>query len=135
MRLLVDEDLSPRLTHVAHAAGCDATSVRDRGRLGSHDLPVARLCLDEERVLVTNNIGHFRSLTAQTGIHPGIIHLPLGTADEMCASLEAALGYIKAHHHEVARTEPEFMINRVIEVVHASDCREYEWPPSPGPEP
>ena len=129
MRLLVDEDLTPRLTRVAHTAGYDATSVRDRGRLGSRDLEVATLALDEERVLVTNNIGHFLRLAVQRGIHPGIIHLPLGTADAMCVHLDAALRYIKAHYREVARTESEFMINRVIEISQTDDCSEYEWPP------
>ena len=42
--------------------------------------------------------------------------------------MEAALSYIKLRYHETARTESEFMIDRVIEVSRTANCAEYEWP-------
>jgi predicted nuclease of predicted toxin-antitoxin system len=73
VRLLIDEDLSPKLTAIAHEAGYEATCVRDRGRLRSRDVEVARLALSEERVLVTNNIVDFLDLALEAGVHPGLI--------------------------------------------------------------
>jgi predicted nuclease of predicted toxin-antitoxin system len=62
MKLWIDEDLSPSLAEVAHTRGLEATCNRDRALLGGSDLEVLRRCLDEDRTLVTNNLGDFRRL-------------------------------------------------------------------------
>lgn len=67
MRLWVDEDL----VAVAHAAGCETTCVRDRGRLSSTDRALARVVLDEEWVLVTNNSGDFLASARRPFERPG----------------------------------------------------------------
>ena len=76
MRLWIDEDLSPSLVDVAHAHGLDATCNRDRGLLGSSDREVLRRCIDEDRTLVTNNLGDFRRLCETRAAHPGLIVIP-----------------------------------------------------------
>ena len=79
MRFFVDEDLSPALVGPCRDAGYEATCSRDRDMLGMSDREVAALCLDEERVLVSNNAGDFFKLTSASGLHPGLVILPLGS--------------------------------------------------------
>lgn len=76
MKLWIDEDLSPSLVDAAHASGLDATCSRDRGLLGGSDLEVLRRCIDEDRTLVTNNVGDFRRLCETRPVHPGLIVIP-----------------------------------------------------------
>jgi hypothetical protein len=54
--------------------------------------------------------------------------MPLGSVERSKDRLDAALTYIRAHYKAEARSEADFMINRVIEVSESGDCREYEWP-------
>ena len=82
MRLFVDENLSPTLAGTAHDRGYDATSSRDRALLGFPDHALLRLCVDEERVLVTENAGDFRALCAAAGVHPGLIVIPSARAPQ-----------------------------------------------------
>lgn len=70
MRFFIDEDLSPTLVKDCHEAGYDASCSRDRGRLGSSDQAVAELCMDEDRILVTNNVADFLSLAKAASQEP-----------------------------------------------------------------
>ena len=79
MRFFVDEDLSPALVAECHRSGYDATCGRDRGMLGASDRAVAELCMDEDRILVTNNVSDFLALARETGLHPGLVVMPLAT--------------------------------------------------------
>lgn len=79
MRFFVDEDLSPTLVQECHQAGYDATCSRDRGMLGASDRKVAELCMEEDRVLVTNNADDFLKLTEDASLHPGLVVMPLAT--------------------------------------------------------
>jgi predicted nuclease of predicted toxin-antitoxin system len=76
VKLWIDEDLSPTLVFVCQEAGYDAASNRDRGMLGGTDAEVLARCVDEDRVLVTNNAGDFRALCLSEGMHPGLILMP-----------------------------------------------------------
>ena len=76
MRLFFDENLSPRLISVAHSRGLDATSARDRDLLGAPDRAILALCVEEDRVCVTNNATDFRGLVGAVDLHPGLIVLP-----------------------------------------------------------
>jgi predicted nuclease of predicted toxin-antitoxin system len=82
MRFFIDEDLSPTLVKECHAAGYDASCSRDRGRLGGSDRAVAELCMDEDRILVTNNVADFLALAEEAGLHPGLIAMPLAAKSQ-----------------------------------------------------
>jgi predicted nuclease of predicted toxin-antitoxin system len=77
MRFFIDEDLSPALVAECHRAGYDATCGRDRAMLGASDRAVAELCMDEDRILVTNNASDFLALAHEAGLHPGLVVMPL----------------------------------------------------------
>jgi predicted nuclease of predicted toxin-antitoxin system len=91
MRFFIDEDLSPALVAECHKAGYDATCSRDRGRLGVSDRAVAELCMDEDRILVTNNAGDFLALADAAGLHPGLVVMPLATRTEERAWMAAVI--------------------------------------------
>lgn len=133
MRFFVDENLTPSLTKVCQEAGYEATSVRDRGMLNATDREVSRLCLDEERILVTNNAVDFLELARESGLHPGLVFLPLGSGEEMRASMAAAIAEIERLAGEDG-TDPEgLMINSVLEVEEDGGCGRFEFPPSDPP--
>ena len=45
--------------------------------LSATDREVAQLCMDEDRVLVTNNADDFLKLAEDEGLHPGLVVMPL----------------------------------------------------------
>jgi len=77
VKLFLDENLSPRLVAIGHARGYDTTCARDRALLGSVDRDVLELCVNEDRVIVTNDADDFRGLVGELDVHPGLIVLPL----------------------------------------------------------
>ncbi len=126
MRFFVDENLSPTLAAVCRDAGYDATSVRDRSMLSATDREVSRLCIDEERILVTNNAIDFLTLAERDGLHPGLVFIPLGSGEETRASMRTAIAEIG---RLAAETEPAaLMINSVLEVAEDGGCERFEHP-------
>lgn len=73
VKLLLDENLSPRAAIELRADGCDVAHLRERGRLGIADPEVLELAFAEDRVLVTANVGDFRKLAAAREVHAGIV--------------------------------------------------------------
>jgi predicted nuclease of predicted toxin-antitoxin system len=73
VRFLIDECLSVTLVQVANAAGYEAYHVNYLGKTGSEDYELCRLILREEYTFVTNNARDFRSLMAETDLHPGVV--------------------------------------------------------------
>lgn len=65
--------ISPRVAVELREAGHDVIHLRERGRLGTSDPEVLALAFDEDRVLVTANVGDFRKLAAAREIHAGIV--------------------------------------------------------------
>jgi predicted nuclease of predicted toxin-antitoxin system len=129
MKLWIDEDLSPSLVDVAHARGLDATCNRDRGLLGGSDLEVLRRCIDEDRTLVTNNLGDFRRLCKTRSVHPGLIALPTPSRAVQQELLANALAYIDRRAAETGAADAsEFMINTVVEVNDAGTCSDLALP-------
>ncbi len=129
MRLWIDEDLSPSLVDVAHHHGFDATCNRDRSLLGRSDAEVLRHCIDEDRTLVTNNLGDFRQLCKRYTVHPGLIVLPTPSRAKQQQLLGVALAYIREQTTlRVAADQGEFMINRVVEVSETGSCDDYPLP-------
>lgn len=128
MRFFIDEDLSPALVGPCRDAGYEATCSRDRGMLGMSDRQVAALCLEEERVLVSNNAGDFFKLTSASGLHPGLVILPLGSRSQEVEWMRAAISTIEELATGVGTTPRDLMINVVIEVVEDGSCRSFEYP-------
>jgi len=75
VKLLLDENLSPRVAIDLRADGHDVAHLRERGRLGTADPEVLELAFGEDRLLVTANVGDFRKLAAAREVHAGIILL------------------------------------------------------------
>jgi len=131
MKLWIDEDLSPSLVDVAHRHGLDATCNRDRALLGRSDAEVLRHCVDEDRTLVTNNLGDFRRLCERRAVHPGLVVLPTPSREKQQQLLGIALAYVREQTAlHAAVNEGEFMINRVVEVDDAGSCADYPLPVS-----
>ena len=128
MRLLIDEDLSPVLAQVAHARGYDAVAIRDRGQLGLADWQVLELCLREDRVLVTANVGDFRALCVRQDLHPGLIALPSVSRERQRELLEAVIGYVEGAAADDTMSPAGFMINRVVEIDTNASCTAYGLP-------
>lgn len=92
----------------------DAIHPRDMGRLGEPDHKVLARCLDEDRVIVTENAVDFRRLIACEELHPGLILLP-----SVNRNLSIQL-LIDAIAHLALLGEPSgVMVNHVLEVSEA----------------
>jgi predicted nuclease of predicted toxin-antitoxin system len=116
VRLLVDENLSPRLVSVAHDRGYDATSVRDRDLLGVPDAKILQFCGDDDRVCVTNNADDFRELVGNLELHPGLIVMPNVARDRQAQLLDAALAFIEQEAAATSQSPRDLMLNHVVEV-------------------
>lgn len=128
MKLWIDEDLSPSLTHICHSAGYQATCVRDRGRLSSKDQDLAQIAYDEDWIIVTNDAGDYLKLAERNEFHPGLIFLEEGSAAQERAWLEAALAHISSEAKARRRSPAAFMTNHVVEVDRDGHCHDYSWP-------
>jgi predicted RecA/RadA family phage recombinase len=96
--------------------------------LKASDRNVSTLCLSEDRVLVTNNAVDFLRLAKETGVHPGLVFLPLGSREEMRASMKVAIAEIESQADNAGVASADFMINSVIEVAESGACEHFEFP-------
>jgi predicted nuclease of predicted toxin-antitoxin system len=128
VRSFVDENLSPTLTGTAHDRSYDATSSRDRALLGLPDHALLRLCVDEERVLVTENAGDFRALCAAAGVHPGLIVMPSSAGARQRELLAACLDHIGVAAAAAGQTAGDYMLNRVVEIAADRTIRDVPLP-------
>lgn len=128
MRFFVDEDLSPALVRECHQAGYDATCSRDRGKLGGSDHAVTRLCMDEDRILVTNNADDFLLLAKEAGLHPGLVTMPLATRDSERAWMAMAIHSIEEEAKDASKEPAAMMVNHVVEIDDAGQCRHFDYP-------
>ncbi len=71
VKLLLDENVSPAVAITLSAAveGVDAAHVRDRGMTGATDLDVLEKAFEEDRILVTANVGDFEKLAKARDLH------------------------------------------------------------------
>lgn len=97
-RLLLDENLSPRVAVDMRREGHDVVHLRERGRLGITDPQVMALAFDEDRVLVTANVADFRKLAAAREVHAGIVLLLDGglRRDEQLVVLRTVMATLEA---------------------------------------
>lgn len=116
MRFFIDENLSPSLVQICQEAGYEATSVRDRGMLNATDRQVSELCFEEDRILVINNAVDFLDLAEESGIHPGLVFVPLGSGAETRTSMRMAIEEIERFAAEATEEPESLMVNSVLEV-------------------
>lgn len=88
--LLLDENLSPRAAMELRADGHDVVHLRERGRLGISDPEVLDLAFDEDRVLITANVGDFRRLAGSRDLHAGSSSCSTGAFEETSSSRSSA---------------------------------------------
>lgn len=96
--------------------------------LGMSDHEVAALCLEEERVLVSNNAGDFFKLTSASGLHPGLVILPLGSRAQEVEWMTVAIATIEELAAAAGSTPGDEMINAVVEITEEGRCRSFEYP-------
>jgi hypothetical protein len=90
---------------------------------------VLRRCIDEDRTLVTNNLGDFRRLCEMRPVHPGLLVLPTVARDAQKRLLDIALDHIERQTTRCRATDSgEFMINRVVEVDEKGACADFPVP-------
>jgi predicted nuclease of predicted toxin-antitoxin system len=112
VKLFIDESLSPQLALRLNATGDhDAVHPLHIGRRGEPDHRVLARCIDEDRIIVTQNARDFRKLVRNTELHPGLIILPSIDREGTWLLLEAAIAYLEE------RGDPaNNMLNHVLEV-------------------
>lgn len=112
IKLLIDEDLSPRVAHLlCEQCLIDSISVRDRGLLSSNDQEILEYAFQEDRILVTANIRDFEKLARSCEVHPGIVLIRDGSLlrDEQITIVKNATQAIEAELED-----GRDMINRVL---------------------
>lgn len=82
MRLLLDENVSPRLVAALRADGHDVVHVRDMGWSGDPDHLLWRRAVADSRTFVTINVRDFRRLAEAEEIHGGLITFESGETPE-----------------------------------------------------
>lgn len=82
MRLLLDENVSPRLVLALLGDGHDVVHVRDRGWSGLPDHVLWREAVNDDRAFVTINVRDFRRLATAEDIHGGLITFPSGASSD-----------------------------------------------------
>lgn len=112
MRFFVDECLSPQLAIRLNSTGRhDAVHPLHVGRRGAPDHSVLAWCIEEDRIIVTQNARDFRRLIGRTKLHPGLIILPSVDREGTWTLLQAAIAFLEN------RGEPtRIMVNHVLEV-------------------
>jgi len=109
VKLLLDENVSPRVGEQLRAEGVDACGVRERGLLEADDHAVLEKAFAEDRILVTKNVGDFEKLARARELHAGIVLIEDGDLGRA-----AQLDVIRT---VIARLERERdLINRVLRV-------------------
>lgn len=73
VKLLLDENITPAAAVALVADGIDAYHVRDRGLEGATDEELLDRAYDEDRILVTLNVGDFEDLVRSRELHAGVV--------------------------------------------------------------
>ena len=123
MRFFIDECLSRELARRLNVQGYDAVHPIDVGCRGDPDHVVLSRCIEEDRIIATQNDRDFRRLVAGTDLHPGLILLPGEAKEPSWQLLARALAYLEAK--DDCRS---FMVNRVIELGLDASLHIFELP-------
>lgn len=73
MKLKLDESLPHRLTEPLRSLGHDVSAARDENLLGEPDEVIAAAALQEQRLLLSLDLGFADIRTYPPGAHPGIV--------------------------------------------------------------
>jgi hypothetical protein len=92
--------------------GHDAIHPLQVGRRGQSDATVKALCIAEDRIIVTENVGDFRGLLGKEPIHPGLIALPQTDKETAWGLILQAIGYLEA----LGGNPMNHMINHILEL-------------------
>lgn len=88
MRLLVDENISPRVAVLLRESGIDATHVFDHGLGGRSDVEVSEVAVRENRTIVSADSDFATLLALSRGTAPSLILLR--SADHLAPPAQAA---------------------------------------------
>lgn len=126
MKLLLDENLSPRLVPLLAAKGVPAAHVAHIGRSGLSDLELWRYAFETDHVVATLNARDFLVLARSAELHPGLIVLRITylSPSQQWLHLEPAVDF--ALTEEAAGRS---LVNRLIEIVGAGELRISDLPP------
>lgn len=126
MRVLLDENLSPRLVPRLAAKGVLASHVAHIGRAGLSDPELWRYAFETDQIVATLNVRDFLLLARSAELHAGLIvvRVPNLSPDDQWRHLEPAIDLVLA---EVAAGRSS--INRLIEIVGPGDLRISDLPP------
>jgi predicted nuclease of predicted toxin-antitoxin system len=98
LRFLIDENLSPDLTHIAALAGAFAVSVSHIGLSGTPDYKLMDIIERNDLVMVTNNAVDFRKLYAARPLHAGLVLiLPAVPRPRQMLLFDTVLRYLENH--------------------------------------
>jgi predicted nuclease of predicted toxin-antitoxin system len=125
LKLLLDENLSPRLVARLAELGVYAAHVAHLGRAGLSDPALFRYAFEHDMTVVTLNASDFLTLAADCDLHPGVIVLRVSglTAEEQWEHLEPVIQLLACDPATRAG-----LVNEVIEVVGVSKIRRYRLP-------
>ncbi len=123
MKFFIDESLSPALARRLNELGFDAFHPLDVGRRGELDHTVLRRCVEEDRILFTQNARDFRGLIGRVDVHPGLIILPAVDRAGTLRLLDVVLEFL------AQRADPrDYMFNRVVEASEDGTIITYPLP-------
>jgi hypothetical protein len=80
------------------------------------------------RHIVTENARDFRGLVGRKDLHPGLLILPCVSRDRCMQLLQTAIAFLETVAAGANEAPADHMINRVIEVDSAGQCRIYRLP-------
>ena len=123
MKLLIDENLSPRLVQRLGEKGVAAWHVAHTGMAGQADPVVWRHAFEQDMVVATLNASDFLYLAEACELHPGLIVLREGglTREEQWARLEPVVDWLLL--------SGESLINKVVEIHGVGRFQVREIPP------
>jgi predicted nuclease of predicted toxin-antitoxin system len=112
MKFLIDEDLSPVVArYLCQELLIDAVAVRDRGLLGKSDRIILEYSFNQDRILVTANVGDFERFASAVEIHGGIVFIEEGDLLRS-EQIEVLKETVKAIQEEIEIGQD--MVNRVL---------------------
>ena len=124
VKLLLDENISPKVGEQLRKDGVDACGVRDRGLLEAEDNSVLEKAFAEDRILVTKNVADLEKVARSREIHAGIVLIEdndMNRADQLDVLRKV-----------VARLEKERdLVNRVLRVLMTGEMTIEEIPAAP----
>ena len=104
MRLLLDEDLSPKIAEILRKKGIDAVSVHDIGRGGLSDKSHLEYAASEGRCFVTRNRNDYIILTRQffssNKSHKGVLVVSSSHRFDDFSGIAKAIAKYAAHYNE-----------------------------------